>query len=229
MLLTEIPARPIHVNTIVEAHFRTFEQNVHVKSKILVISGASAVGKSTLIDMMSDVYTFGRLRNFTTRAQRPNEDLSEIICINENQLINLSEAGEVFAYHYWEGNGRTYGLLRSEIEHNPHPMLVYQTTWLGYILKSQRPENVINVWLINDDRGELLRRMTKRGTEPGPEIFRRLATTMMEQQHIIDNQDQLLAEGKIDFILNGKNRTPQSTMHALTEFLTSINFNFAPR
>jgi|GEM_PF-3413809 len=219
---------PIFVESIEDGYEHAFPQILNITSPILVISGASGAGKSTLTNMLSKKFGLGRLRNFTTRAKRPNEDESKTICIDEYQFTLWSEMGQIFTYNIWQANNKKYGLLTDEVETPPSGLQnrIYETTWFGNLLKSQNPDMVLNIWLIQEDREEMFRRMMSRATEPTPEIMKRLAATMIDQQYILDNQEQFLAEGKVDYLLHAGNLSPEQTMSRLSDYLADRNFIF---
>jgi guanylate kinase len=162
------------------------------------LSGASGVGKTTLLNLISHRYPVIWLRNFVTRGRRTNEGDDQYIFGSEAILSELLKENEMLAYHHWEANGHKYGLLKSEVEKQVETCLVYQTTWLGWALKSQNPSLVTNIWLTLADEDEILRRMRTRSTESETEILRRFNQTVTEQRLVLSQAENLITSGKVD-------------------------------
>lgn len=82
---------------------------------ILVIAGASGVGKTTVADALIKKYgTFGLVRSITTRAPRGDGHDEEYIYTDRDGFIKKAESGELVEYMEYGGN--MYGTPVSELE-----------------------------------------------------------------------------------------------------------------
>jgi len=82
---------------------------------ILVIAGASGVGKTTVADALIKKYgIFGLVRSITTRAPRGDGHDGEYIYADRDGFIKKAESGELVEYMEYGGN--MYGTPVSELE-----------------------------------------------------------------------------------------------------------------
>lgn len=83
--------------------------------KILVIAGASGVGKTTVASyMLSEFTEFGFVRSITTRAPRKDAHDDEYIYTDREDFFKRVDTGELMEYMEYGGN--MYGTPISELE-----------------------------------------------------------------------------------------------------------------
>lgn len=86
-----------------------------MKKHILVIAGASGVGKTTIAArMLSDFTEFGFVRSITTRAKRGDGHDGEYIYTDRADFIKRAEQGELVEYMEYGDN--LYGTPVSELD-----------------------------------------------------------------------------------------------------------------
>ena len=84
-------------------------------TKVLVIAGASAVGKTTAVHKIIEKDNrFELVRSITSRAKRGDSFDSEYIYVTRDEFLDLIPSGGVLEYTEYSGN--LYGTPRSEIE-----------------------------------------------------------------------------------------------------------------
>ena len=81
---------------------------------VLILAGASAVGKTTVGTLLVESGKFELVRSATTREKRDDAFGSEYIYLTRNEFLKLVSDGGVLEYTEYAGN--LYGTPRSEIE-----------------------------------------------------------------------------------------------------------------
>ena len=82
--------------------------------KVLILAGASAVGKTTVGSLLVELGKFELVRSVTTREMRADTFGSEYIYLTRDEFLKLVEDGGVLEHTEYAGN--FYGTPRSEIE-----------------------------------------------------------------------------------------------------------------
>lgn len=160
---------------------------------ILALSGASGVGKSTVIQSLiarSDKYR--RLTTITTRAPRPDDRPKEIIHVSNSEFDELAHSGQFI----WEVSifGNRYASLRSELE---AALINHQTVLLcdvapqaidrlNLLMKEAEAENhtLRKIYLAAPSQIELERRLRQRRL-PEDQIASRMAGLRNVEAHEI--------------------------------------------
>ncbi len=77
-----------------------------------MLVGPSAMGKSTVMNVATQMDPrFVRVRSFTTRKPRPNDEPDQYFYLKPNELDELTEAGEVVTSVEFPTTGDMYGTL----------------------------------------------------------------------------------------------------------------------
>ncbi len=160
-----------------------------------MLSGPSAVGKSTLVrclrERIPDLYFSVSV---TTRAPRPGEvDGVDYSFVTDEQFAQLIDSGALLEWAEIHG-----GLHRSGTPAQPvreataagHPVLIEVDLAGARSVKRAMPE-VLTVFVAPPDWATLERRLTGRGTETPEVMERRLATAKAE----------LAAQGEFDTVV----------------------------
>jgi guanylate kinase len=82
--------------------------------KVLILAGASAVGKTTVGTLLVESGKFELVRSATTREKRDDAFGSEYIYLTRDEFLKLVSDGGVLEHTEYAGN--LYGTPRSEIE-----------------------------------------------------------------------------------------------------------------
>src|SRR3989338_3480226 len=80
------------------------------KMKLLILTGSSQSGKTTLANLLLKDKNFSRIITSTSRARRPDEDIDAYYFLDESAFKNESDFFELENNH-----GNYYGLLKSEM------------------------------------------------------------------------------------------------------------------
>lgn len=176
------------------------------KGKLIVISGASGVGKGTVLGkMMEKRSDLSFSVSATTRAPRPNElDGVHYFFITRERFEDMIARGEFLEYD--AHNKYYYGTPRRQAEEKMekgHVLLDIEPNGARQV-KDAAPEAVL-IFIMPPSREELERRLRGRGDTPEDQIAIRLerAGWEMEQQswydYVVVNED---ADRCADEILN---------------------------
>lgn len=153
--------------------------------KLVVISGPSGVGKSTVVREVLEQFA-GNLRlsiSATTRQPRPGErDGVHYHFISDEEFSRRHEADEFVESIEVFGRGHWYGTLWSEVR----PILA-AGKWVLLEIDVDGTENIlqqfdepISIFLRPDSFEELERRLRRRATENEESIQRRLSVARRE-------------------------------------------------
>jgi len=170
------------------------------KSRLLLVSGPSGVGKRTVLQRVFAESGLPLMRSIsvTTRKPRPDEvDGEDYYFISPAEFESKRLAGEFLECFEVFGAGTWYGTLQKTVEDG---LAANQWVVLEIDVKGAKkvkllfPE-AITFFIAPKDIDVLWERLQKRGTEPEEAIQRRLATAVEELQsadefeHRIVNDD----------------------------------------
>lgn len=81
---------------------------------LIMLVGPSAIGKSTIMNSVARLDSrFYRVKSFTTRSPRPNDETGQYFYLTYDQLTELSSAGDVVSQVTSPATGQAYGTLKS--------------------------------------------------------------------------------------------------------------------
>ena len=166
------------------------------KGKLVVISGASGVGKGTVLGiMMQKRKNLQFSVSATTRPPRPNElDGVHYYFVTKERFEEMIAAGDMLEYS--AHNANYYGTPRAQAEEkmkSSSVLLDIEPNGAGQVKKAA-PDAVL-VFIMPPSMEELERRLRGRGDTPEDQIAMRLerAVWEMEQRywydHVVVNDD----------------------------------------
>ena len=160
------------------------------KGKLVVISGASGVGKGTVLGIMMKKREDLKFSvSATTRDPRPNEtDGVHYYFVTKERFEQMIEEGQMLEYS--AHNANYYGTPRAQAEEKMEKgsvLLDIEPNGAGQVKKAA-PEAVL-VFIMPPSMEELERRLRGRGDTPEDQIAMRLerAVWEMEQRHWYDH------------------------------------------
>jgi guanylate kinase len=164
--------------------------------RIVVISGPSGVGKTTLVKQL-----FQRCQRLapsvsaTTRPPRPGEQNGiDYHFLAADEFARRRQAGEFIECFEVFGRGYWYGTLWNEVTPSLEAgkWVVLEIDVQGNLAVRQRYPDAITIFIRPGAIEELERRLTKRGTESSEAIERRLAVARHELARVDEYQYQVL-------------------------------------
>ena len=176
------------------------------KGKLFVFSGASGVGKSTVLSkVMSQREDLRFSVSATTRGPRPGEqDGVNYYFVSKEQFLDMIEKNEFLEYDNHMDNyyGTPKGQLEEKLEVG-HVVLDIEPNG-AFAVRNARPDAVL-IFIAPPSMEELERRLRSRGDTPEEQIQLRLARAQWEmeqsrQYNYVVNNDQV--ETCADRILN---------------------------
>ena len=182
------------------------------KGRLIVISGPSGVGKSTVVfNAMGDRDDCCFSTSATTRAPRPGEvDGREYFFVSDEEFDRMVENNELLEHaEYVEhkyGTPRAY--VMNKLEEGANVILDFEVQGARQVNKKM-PEAVM-IFVAPPSLAELERRLRSRGTETDETILARLERARQEYleadfyDYIIINDDVEKAADELSAIINAE-------------------------
>jgi guanylate kinase len=152
-------------------------------SRLTVLSGPSGVGKSTVVAELRrqspDIWVSVSV---TTRRPRPGEvNGREYYFVGNREFDRMAEAGELLEWAEFAGNkyGTPLEPVRRRIEQGLPTLLEIDLSGARQVREAMG-NDALFVFLRPPSWEELVRRLTRRGTEPPEVVARRLAVAREE-------------------------------------------------
>ena len=165
------------------------------RGRVLVLSGPSAVGKSTVVRLLREQVP--RLHfsvSATTRAPRPGEvDGQDYHFVTPERFAELIDSGEMLEWAEIHGGLHRSGTLSAPVKDAADagkPVLIEVDLAGARAVKAVMPD-ALSVFLAPPSRDALRERLVGRGTETPDVMARRLATAEAE----------LAAQGEFDVVV----------------------------
>jgi guanylate kinase len=163
-------------------------------SRLTVLSGPSGVGKSTVVAELRHLSPEIWISvSVTTRRPRPGEvNGREYYFVNTREFDRMLAAGELLEWNEFAGNkyGTPREPLREHITRGEPALLEIDLNGARQVREAMK-DDALFVFLQPPSWEELVRRLTRRGTEPPELVQRRLAAA----------RDELAAAGEFDVTL----------------------------
>jgi guanylate kinase len=170
-----------------------------VKGKLLVISGPSGVGKSSVVRALTDRMVFHFSVSWTTRKRRSGEvDGVDYVFVDRAQFEEGIARGGFLEWAEYSGN--LYGTPRDAVlEHlnlGEHVLLDIENDGAGQV-KAAYPDAVL-IFIMPPSGAELERRLRTRGDTAEEDIRMRLGVAEAQIEQARSKFDYLVLNSSVD-------------------------------
>ncbi|QBQ08024.1 guanylate kinase [Spiroplasma gladiatoris] len=179
------------------------------KGKIIILSGPSGVGKGTINKELRKDKSLNLVQSvsMTTRPARPGEiDGVDYFFVDKETFKDAIQHDELIEYAEFIGNyyGTPRKTVYDKINHGENVILEIEVIGATQVLKKEKPENLVSIFLMPPSLKSLEQRLRRRGTEKEEIIKKRLDKALLEiplkhkYQYVIeiDNVDNAVAKVK---------------------------------
>lgn len=171
------------------------------RGRVVVLSGPSAVGKSTLVRCLRERIPDLRFSvSATTRAPRPGEvDGVDYHFVTPARFQELIESGALLEWAEIHGGLHRSGTLAQPVREataSGHPVLIEVDLAGARAIKQAMPE-AVTVFLAPPSWEVLESRLVGRGTET-PEVIRRRLDTARAELAAQDDFDQVVVNSRLE-------------------------------
>jgi guanylate kinase len=193
-----------------EPHFSKNSPDQAALGRLIVISGPSGVGKSTVVNALAERHPFFFSISATTRTARPGEtDGIEYYFVDSEEFVHMRDTGELLEWAEYSGN--LYGTPRSPVLEriaDGRDVLLDIEVMGAVQVKTSFPE-ALTLFLAPPTPEELERRLRNRGDTSSADVERRLDIARWQLEvagerfdHIVVNDSVEAAVERILRILN---------------------------
>lgn len=168
------------------------------RGTLLVVSGPSGVGKSSVVEALTELMDFHFSVSWTTRTRRSGEtDGIDYVFVDRRTFEEGIAAGGFLEWA--EYSGYFYGTRRDQVlahlDRGEHVLLDIENDGAGQVKRSY-PDAVL-VFILPPSMRELERRLRSRGDTSDSDIEKRLAVAESQIADARDNFDHLVTNSEV--------------------------------
>jgi guanylate kinase len=182
------------------------------QARLFVIAAPSGAGKTTLVQAITLNNPALRFSiSYTTRPQRRNEvNGKDYVFIDRSEFESLREQGEMLESATVFDN--LYGTSRKQVEQHLRDghSVILEIDWQGARQVRESMPECVTIFILPPSHGELVRRLTSRGTDSDEVIARRLRDALSDMSHweefdyAVINDDLDAAVADLEAVLAGE-------------------------
>ena len=196
-------------------------------NKIIIISSPSGAGKTTICkELLKNNKGVNLSISYTTRQKRINEiHGKDYYFVTNKEFMNLKrkrffiETAKVFNHYY----GSPYQNVINAFKKNKS--ILFDIDWQGAnkLRKKYSKDDIIDFFILPPNKGELRKRLNKRGRDNKNEIQMRLSLALSEISHHNDYKYVIINDKLNETISNIKNIIKYNQLK--TNLLNKVNKN----
>ncbi|AUM62914.1 guanylate kinase [Spiroplasma monobiae] len=186
------------------------------QGKIIILSGPSGVGKGTINKELAQDKSLNLVQSIsmTTRAPRPGEvDGVNYFFVDKDAFKDAIQHNELIEHAEFIDNyyGTPRKTVYDKIANGENVILEIEVIGATQVLKKEKPENLVSIFLMPPSLKALEQRLRKRGTEKEEIIKQRLDKALLEiplkhkYQYIIEIDSVENAVAKVKEVLAKEN------------------------
>ncbi|WP_339030277.1 guanylate kinase [Spiroplasma endosymbiont of Cantharis nigra] len=186
------------------------------QGKIIILSGPSGVGKGTINKELAQDKSLNLVQSIsmTTRAPRPEEiDGVNYYFVDKDAFKDAIQHNELIEYAEFINNyyGTPRKVVYDKIAKGENVVLEIEVIGATQVLKKEKPENLVSIFLMPPSLKALEQRLRKRGTEKEEIIKQRLDKALLEiplkhkYQYVIEIDSVENAVAKVKEVLTKEN------------------------
>lgn len=171
------------------------------KGRLVVVSGPSGVGKSSVVQALTERVKFHFSVSWTTRQKRPGEKNGvDYIFVSREQFLACVEEGgllewaEYSGYHY----GTPTQQVLAHLERGEHVLLDIENDGASQV-KTAYPEALL-IFILPPSIAELERRLRSRGDTSPSDMEKRLAVAESQIEEARRNFDHLVTNTEVSAV-----------------------------